>query len=54
MSSDTAPIGTREPRLSQVQPLDVTSAPEANELIAIVVNTQKSIAPWARVFSSGR
>jgi hypothetical protein len=47
-------MGTSEPRLSQVQPCVVMSAPEENELSAMVQNTQESITPWARFFSSGR
>ena len=47
-------MGTSEPRFSQVQPCVVTSAPEANDVTAIVEKMQKSITPWARFFSSGR
>ena len=36
------------------QPPVVTSAPEANEVTAMVANTQKLIAAWPRSFSSGR
>jgi hypothetical protein len=47
-------MGTSEPRLSQRQPCVVISAPEENELSAIVPNTHESITPCARFFSSGR
>ena len=52
-----APIsttGTSEPRLSQVQPCVVTSAPELNEVTVIVAKIVVSIAACAVVFSSGR
>ena len=45
--------GTSEPRFSNAQPCVVTSAPEANEVNAMVVNTQKLMAACARSFSSG-
>jgi hypothetical protein len=46
-------MGSSEPKLSQAQPCVVTSAPEANELTAMVPKTPVSMAPWARFFSSG-
>jgi hypothetical protein len=48
--------GQRQQR-TQVQQrpaLGGDSAPELNELSAMVQNTQLSMKPWARVFSSGR
>ena len=49
----TIDSGTSDPRLSRNQPWVVTSAPEANEVTAVVLKTQKSIAPCARVRSWG-
>ena len=47
-------MGSSEPQLSNVQPWVVTNAPEANEVSAMVANTQKLMAACARSFSSGR
>ena len=41
----TKPMGSREPRFSQVQPCVVMSAPDENELTAMVQNTVVSINP---------
>ena len=46
--------GNSEPMFNQCQPWVVTSAPEANEVKAMVANTQKLMAACARSFSSGR
>ena len=43
--------GSSEPQFNQVQPCVVTKAPDANEVKAIVVNTQKFIAACALSFS---
>ena len=53
-ASPTSAIGSSEPRFNQVQPCVVIIAPEANELTAMVEKTQRSIAPCALFFSSGR
>ena len=45
--------GVKEPQFNQVQPCVVTSAPDANEVKAMVVNTQKLIAACALSFSCG-
>ena len=46
--------GSSEPMLSHCQPWVVTSAPEANEVTAMVAKTKKFMAACARSFSSGR
>ena len=45
--------GVSEPQFNQVQPCVVTKAPDAKEVNAMVLNTQKLIAAWALSFSGG-
>ena len=58
MSHNTAALtivmGSKEPQFKSCQPCVVTSAPDANEVTAMVAKTQVSMAPWALFFSSGR
>jgi hypothetical protein len=54
MPPATRATGSSEPQFSQLQPCEVMSAPEAKDVTAIVLITQKSIAAWAVVRSSGR
>ena len=46
--NSAAPVittGTNDPAFKNEQPFVVTNAPEPNEVIAMVVNTKKLIAP---------
>ncbi len=46
--------GTNEPQFNQVQPCVVSSAPDANELSAMVMKVRKLMLACALSFSSGR
>ena len=53
MAPQIITVGTSVPIFKNCQPWVVTKAPELNELIAIVPNTQKLIVASALFFSSG-